>query len=56
MNLYQSLLKNASTGKKKFAVLVDPDKYSLESLARVVKLSVNSGVDYYFLGGEFTVA
>jgi phosphoglycerol geranylgeranyltransferase len=52
MNLYQSLLKDTSEGKKKFAVLVDPDKYSPESLANVVKLSLNNNIDYFFLGGS----
>jgi putative glycerol-1-phosphate prenyltransferase len=52
MNLYQSLLNDTSEGKKKFAVLVDPDKYSPESLANVVKLSVNNNIDYFFLGGS----
>lgn len=52
MKLYQSLLKNTSTGKKKIAVLVDPDKYFPESLARIVKLSVNNCIDYFFLGGS----
>jgi phosphoglycerol geranylgeranyltransferase len=52
MNLYQSLLKDTLAGKKKFAVLIDPDKYSLASLARVVKLAVDAGIDYFFLGGS----
>jgi putative glycerol-1-phosphate prenyltransferase len=52
MNLYQSLLKDTLAGKKKFAVLIDPDKYSLESLKRVVKLAVDAETDYFFLGGS----
>ncbi len=52
MNLYQTLLTDTLSGRKKFAVLIDPDKYTLESLAEVVKLAVNSGVDYFFLGGS----
>ncbi len=52
MSNYQKLQKEASEGKKKFAVLIDPDKYTLESLGRVVKLSVDSCVDYFFLGGS----
>lgn len=39
-------------GKKKFAVLIDPDKYSPGSLSRTVKLGMNAGVDYFFLGGS----
>ncbi|MEI7500859.1 MAG: geranylgeranylglyceryl/heptaprenylglyceryl phosphate synthase [Bacteroidota bacterium] len=52
MSNYQKLQKEASEGKKKFAVLIDPDKYTLESLGRVVKLSVDACVDYFFLGGS----
>jgi phosphoglycerol geranylgeranyltransferase len=52
MNLYQTLLTDTLSGRKKFAVLIDPDKYTLESLAEVVKLAVHSGVDFFFLGGS----
>jgi putative glycerol-1-phosphate prenyltransferase len=52
MNLYQPLLKAKLAGKKQFAVLIDPDKYSLASLSRVVTLAVNAGIDYFFLGGS----
>jgi phosphoglycerol geranylgeranyltransferase len=55
MNLYQLLLKDALAGNKKFAVLIDPDKYSLESLSRVVKLAVKAGIDYFFLGGSLLI-
>jgi len=52
MNLYQPLLQDSLAGRKKFAILIDPDKYSLESLSRVVSLAVGAGVDYFFLGGS----
>ncbi|MCX6304891.1 MAG: geranylgeranylglyceryl/heptaprenylglyceryl phosphate synthase [Bacteroidetes bacterium] len=52
MSLYQLLLKDTLAGKKKFAILIDPDKYSLESLSRVLKQGVNAGIDYFFLGGS----
>ena len=55
MNIYQTLLKDASSGKKNFVVLIDPDKYTLESLAEVVKLSIEAGVDYFFLGGSLLI-
>jgi putative glycerol-1-phosphate prenyltransferase len=38
-----------------FVVLVDPDKYTLESVAEVVKLSVKSGVDFFFIGGSLLI-
>ncbi|MDP1622894.1 MAG: geranylgeranylglyceryl/heptaprenylglyceryl phosphate synthase [Bacteroidales bacterium] len=52
MNIYQSLLKDTLAGEKKFAVLIDPDKYSIESLSGVVKLALKSGIDYFFFGGS----
>ncbi|MEI6681317.1 MAG: geranylgeranylglyceryl/heptaprenylglyceryl phosphate synthase [Bacteroidota bacterium] len=52
MNIYQKILNDKSSGKKNFVVLIDPDKYTPESLAYVVKLSVESGVDCFFLGGS----
>ena len=55
MNIYQTLLKDTSSDKKKFIVLIDPDKYTLESVAKVVKLSMKAGVDYFFLGGSLLI-
>ena len=55
MNIYQTLLTDSSSGKKKFVVLIDPDKYTPESLEHVVKLSVEAGVDYFFLGGSLLI-
>ncbi len=52
MNLYEPLLKAKSAGNKQFAVLIDPDKYSLASLSRVVSLALNAGIDYFFVGGS----
>ena len=52
MELYQTLLKDSLAGKKKIAVLIDPDKYSIGSLSIVIKLSIDAGIDYFFLGGS----
>ncbi len=55
MKIYQTLLEDCSAGKKKFAVLIDPDNYSIQALDNVVKHSVEAGVDYFFLGGSLLV-
>ncbi len=55
MNIYQLLLRDTLAGKKKFAVLIDPDKYSVDTLSRVVKLAVAAGVDYFFVGGSLLI-
>ena len=52
MNIYSSLQKSIVSGKKHFAVLIDPDKYNLAALKRVVKIATKSGADYFFFGGS----
>jgi len=43
---------DASAGKKKLAVLIDPDKYTAGSVLAVVRLSKAAGVNYFFMGGS----
>ncbi|MFH1159707.1 MAG: geranylgeranylglyceryl/heptaprenylglyceryl phosphate synthase [bacterium] len=52
MSIYSSLIKQVKEGKKKFAVLIDPDKYTLSNLKKLIALSQKSGVDYFFFGGS----
>lgn len=52
MTLYQSLLKDASAGRKKIAVLIDPDKYSIHTLSHVVQLANDARIDYFLMGGS----
>lgn len=42
-------------GQKKFAVLIDPDKIRLEKVHKVLDTSIESGVDYFFIGGSLIV-
>lgn len=53
--VYHSLAEAKKSGRKKFAVLIDPDKVTPESLLQTVDLSVKAGVDYLFLGGSLLV-
>jgi putative glycerol-1-phosphate prenyltransferase len=48
MGLYSSISDN----KKKFAVLVDPDKYDSRQLIDLVSLAKESMVNYFFVGGS----
>lgn len=48
MNIYSSFCEN----KKQFAVLVDPDKYSIKDLATLTELAGSSKVSYFFVGGS----
>jgi phosphoglycerol geranylgeranyltransferase len=52
MELLGILTKDAVRGKKKFAVLIDPDKSSPASLKKLAAIATRSGVDYFFFGGS----
>ncbi len=52
MDLLNKLTKDASKGKKKFAVLVDPDKSTTASLKKLAGIASKAGVDYFFFGGS----
>jgi len=51
MNIYSGFTKKGKT-KKKFAVLIDPDKISKKKLNEVIEIATNSSVDYFFVGGS----
>ena len=52
MNLLQTLTTDASAGRKKFAVLIDPDKSTPASIRDMAGIAVKAGVDYFFFGGS----
>jgi len=52
MHILSSIIHGRHDKKKRFAVLIDPDKYTLERLKRLIRISVKSGVDYFFFGGS----
>lgn len=53
--IYNDLVKARQLGKKKLAVLIDPDKMRLGKLDQLIDLSVRSHVDYFFIGGSLLV-
>ena len=53
--IYPSLLSAKQAGDKKFAVLIDPDKVKLGNLDKILKSSIDSGVDYFLIGGSLIV-
>ena len=55
-DIYSGLLAKKKGGKKAFAVLVDPDKASFESLNELIKLARQAAVDYFFVGGSLMVS
>lgn len=53
--IYQSIVDGKAKGEKKFVVLVDPDKLSLKNIDKVLRLSQDAKVDYFFIGGSLVV-
>ena len=47
--IYNSILEGKKQGKKRFVILIDPDKpLSLKTIDN----AVSAGVDYFFIGGS----
>ncbi len=53
--LYTSFLEAKKSRKKKFVVLIDPDNMRLDKLDKVLQLSKEAKVDYFFIGGSLVV-
>lgn len=53
--VYESLQQSRQAGKKKLAILIDPDKMRLGRLDQVVDFSVRYKADYFFIGGSLVV-
>ena len=56
MNIYQSLEKQKSLGKRSFAVLIDPDKVNELILDELIALSTAAKVDYFLVGGSLVIS
>jgi len=54
--IYESLKELKRKKQKCFAVLIDPDKVDNNSLEQLVKIAVQSQVDYFFVGGSLVVS
>ena len=52
MNVYKTILDKKKTGKKQFAILVDPDKSDDSKASHLAKAAQKCGVDYIFVGGS----
>jgi putative glycerol-1-phosphate prenyltransferase len=53
--VYEGLMQSRQPGKKKLAILIDPDKMRLGRLDQVVDLAVRYKADYFFIGGSLIV-
>jgi phosphoglycerol geranylgeranyltransferase len=53
--IYQSLLQHKEKGQKSFAVLIDPDKVTVEKIDELTALAIKAKVDYLLVGGSLVV-
>ena len=52
MNIYHHILEYKKKDKKLFAILIDPDKETQESLLKIIEKAELAKVDFFFLGGS----
>jgi phosphoglycerol geranylgeranyltransferase len=55
VDLYEDLSDARSKGRKKLAVLLDPDKMRLQKMERIIQEAVDNQIDYFFVGGSLVV-
>jgi len=55
-SVYNSLLNKKISGQKSFAVLIDPDKVTMQETDTLCKLAEDARVDYLFVGGSLIVS
>ncbi len=54
--LYNQFVEKKKTGKKSFAVLIDPDKVDNEKIDQLLTLATDAKVDYFFVGGSLVIS
>jgi phosphoglycerol geranylgeranyltransferase len=54
--IYQSLTERKRSGKKSFAVLIDPDKVNDHNMEQLIQLAVAAQVDYFLVGGSLVIS
>jgi putative glycerol-1-phosphate prenyltransferase len=54
--IIKALTEKKKTGKKSFAVLIDPDKVNAPILDEIIELSVAAKVDYLLVGGSLVIS
>lgn len=54
-NIYTALREAKKRGEKRIAVLFDPDKFNQPKTAQALRLAIDAGVDYFFIGGSLVV-
>jgi len=54
--IYNSITERKRSGKKSFAVLIDPDKVNNSNMGQLIELAVAAKVDYFFVGGSLVIS
>jgi phosphoglycerol geranylgeranyltransferase len=52
MEIYHSILKSKNDSRRRFGVLIDPDKPSETEVAQVARIAREQSVDFIFVGGS----
>lgn len=55
MSIYNSLIEHKNKRSKQFAVLIDPDKVTPDSLKLRVEQANEAGVDFFLVGGSLLI-
>lgn len=53
--IYSDFLESKKKQRKKFAVLIDPDKLQLKEVDQIIQLAESTAVDSFFIGGSLVV-
>ena len=54
--IYNQLTERKRIGSKAFTVLIDPDKVDAAKIDKLVSLSMEAKVDYFFVGGSLVIS
>ncbi len=54
-DIYKRFVEAKESGRKKLAVLIDPDRVRLGNLDALIELSIRAEVDFFFIGGSLIV-
>ncbi len=55
LSVLETLTQNRATGKKAFAVLIDPDKTDPDQCQDLIRRAIDGQVDFFFVGGSLIV-
>lgn len=53
--IYTEVLQAKASGRKLFAILIDPDKLKTEKIDAIIALAINAKADCFFIGGSLIV-